>query len=116
MRHTYNEIQKEKICQMIYDWLLRHNAFSGEHVMQDDDCQIYASELLSEIADIKDVTEDLDKSSKKFDSIFEYARTLKDGTDKWRFVIDTATKYAKENKNPNDYIEEIITLTENEFK
>jgi hypothetical protein len=116
MRHTYNEIQKEKICQMIYDWLLKYNAFSGEHVMQDDDCQIYASELLSEIADIKDVTEDLNKSDKKFDSIFEYTRTLKDGTDKWRFAIDTATKYAKENKNPNDYIEEIITLTENEFK
>ena len=37
------EPNKEKICQMIYDWLLRYNAFSGEHVMQDDDCQIYAS-------------------------------------------------------------------------
>ena len=58
MKHTYTEEQKEQIAQMVYNWLRTHNAFSSEHVYQTDDCQIESIELVGDLADIKDVTED----------------------------------------------------------
>ena len=58
MKHTYTEEKKEKIAQMVYNWLRTHNAFSLEHVYQTDDCQIESIELVGDLADIKDVTED----------------------------------------------------------
>lgn len=34
MKHTYTEEQKEKIAQMLFDFLRKHNCFGGEHFMQ----------------------------------------------------------------------------------
>lgn len=57
MKHTYTEEQKEKIAQMLFDFLRKHNCFGGEHFMQDDDCQIDSIDFMSDLADIKDVTD-----------------------------------------------------------
>lgn len=59
MKHTYNEEQKEQIAQMLFDFLRKHRCFGGEHFAQDDNCQIDSIDFMCELADIKDVTEDL---------------------------------------------------------
>ena len=58
MKHTYTEEQKEQIAQMLYDFLVEHNCFGGEHFAQDDSCQIDSIDFMCDLADIKDVTED----------------------------------------------------------
>ena len=57
MRHTYTETQQEKICQLVYDWMREHDCHSGEHAAQNDACQIDAIDLICDLADIKDVTD-----------------------------------------------------------
>lgn len=39
------------VCAAIEKWIIKHGAHSGEMIMQDDECQITASELLSDIVD-----------------------------------------------------------------
>lgn len=60
MAHTYNEHQKDRIAQMVYNWLKAHRAHSGEMAAQDDDCTIDAIDLVCDLADIKDVINDDD--------------------------------------------------------
>lgn len=60
MTHTYSEHQKDRIAQMVYNWLKAHRADSGETVAQDDDCTIDAIDLVCDLADIKDVINDDD--------------------------------------------------------
>jgi len=50
--NDYSEDQKEKVCDLVYSWMLAHGCYSGEMAMQDDDCQIYAIELVSDLADV----------------------------------------------------------------
>lgn len=57
MKHTYTEEQKERIAQMLFDFLTAHNCWGGEHFSQDDECQIDSIDLMCELADIKDVTD-----------------------------------------------------------
>lgn len=57
MKHTYTEEEKEKIAQMLFDFLREHNCFGGEHFAQDDESQIDSIDFMCELADIKDVTE-----------------------------------------------------------
>lgn len=59
MKHTYTEEEKEKIAQMLFDFLREHNCFGGEHFAQDDTCQIDSIDFMCDLADIKDVTERL---------------------------------------------------------
>lgn len=41
-------------------WVAReHRCFGGEHFAQDDNCQIDSIDFMCDLADIKDVTEDL---------------------------------------------------------
>mgnify|MGYP007115365894 CR=1 FL=1 len=40
MKHTYTEEEKEKIAQMLFDFLREHRCFGGEHFAQDDTSQI----------------------------------------------------------------------------
>ena len=61
MKHTYTEEQKEKIAQMLFDFLREHKCFGGEHFAQDDTCQIDSIDFMCDLSDIKDVTEDLYK-------------------------------------------------------
>lgn len=57
-KHTYTEEEKELIAQKVYDFLVNHNCFGGEHFAQDDTSQIDSIDLMCELADIKDVTKD----------------------------------------------------------
>lgn len=57
MKHTYTEEQKEKIAQMVFDFLREHDCFGGEHFSQDDEAQIDSIDFMCELADIKDVTD-----------------------------------------------------------
>jgi len=43
--------KKEAIIQKLEEWIHEYNAHSGEHIMQDDRCQIHAPELLSDLVD-----------------------------------------------------------------
>lgn len=61
MTHTYNEHQKDRITQMVYNWLKAHRAYSGEMAAQDDNCNIDAIDLVCDLADIKDVINDSDE-------------------------------------------------------
>ena len=56
MKHTYTE-EKEKITQMLFDFLRKHNCWEGECFAQDDTSQIDSIDLMCDLADIKDVTE-----------------------------------------------------------
>ncbi|MBR4983148.1 MAG: hypothetical protein IKY94_11385 [Lachnospiraceae bacterium] len=57
MKHTYTEEQKEKIAQMLFDFLREHRCFGGECFAQDDECQIDSIDFMCDLADIKDVTD-----------------------------------------------------------
>lgn len=60
MKHTYNERQKDRIAQIVYNWLKAHRAYSGEMAAQNDGCNIDAIDLVCDLADIKDVINDSD--------------------------------------------------------
>jgi len=49
--YELNNDLKVAIYQAVLGYFIRHKAFSGEHIMQDDSCIIDAPELLSYIAD-----------------------------------------------------------------
>ena len=57
MKHTYTEEENEKITQMLFDFLRKHNCWEGECFAQDDTSQIDSIDLMCDLADIKDVTE-----------------------------------------------------------
>jgi hypothetical protein len=42
---------KDRVFDALIEFYCKHEAFSGEVIMQSDDPQIYATELLAEIAD-----------------------------------------------------------------
>lgn len=42
---------KDKVFQIIIDWIKEYDAFSWEMMGQDDDCQIYALECLGPVVD-----------------------------------------------------------------
>jgi hypothetical protein len=58
MKHTYTEEEKEKIAQLVFDWMYEHEIWASEKVYQSDRCSIDAIDLVAELADIKDVTEE----------------------------------------------------------
>ena len=60
MKHTYNDLEKERICQIVYDYLINHDAWGGEMIGQDDDAQIDAIDLACELADVKDVIKEIE--------------------------------------------------------
>lgn len=41
----------EKVKTYLDNWIKKHEAFAGEVIMQNDDCLIYAPELIAEIVD-----------------------------------------------------------------
>lgn len=58
MKHTYSEEEKEQIAQLVFDWMYEHEVWDSDKVYQSDHCQIGAIDLVANLADIKDVTED----------------------------------------------------------
>ena len=43
--------KKEATIKAIEQWIIEHDASSGEHIMQSDGCIISAPELLSDLVD-----------------------------------------------------------------
>lgn len=58
MKHTYSEEEKEQIAQLVFDWMYEHEVWASDKVYQSDHCLISVIDLVAELADIKDVTED----------------------------------------------------------
>ena len=50
---------------------------------------------------------DYDKDE-SFKTFWDYVDTLEDGTEKWRVAMNLGTKYHREGKNPDNYLDEII--------
>jgi hypothetical protein len=50
---SYEETEeiKKKVFDAVMAYFIKHEAFAGEVIMQDDDCQIYASSVFAKIAD-----------------------------------------------------------------
>ena len=48
---NWTQEKKDAVCEMLDKWLKKHRAHAGEMIMQDDDCQIYAPVLLSDLVD-----------------------------------------------------------------
>lgn len=51
IRIQWTTEKKEAVIQRLDKWLKKYNAHSGEMIMQDDDCQVYAPDFLSDIVD-----------------------------------------------------------------
>lgn len=49
-------------------------------------------------------------------TVFDYIRTLEDGTDKWRQAFIEMDKCVRDGKNPDDYLQDIMTKVEKKFK
>lgn len=47
----YNEDSMQKVMDIIFKYMQDNNCFHGESLHQDDDCIIYAPNVLSEIID-----------------------------------------------------------------
>lgn len=47
----YNEDTMHKVMEVIFNYMQKNNCFHGESLHQDDDCIIYAPDVLSEIID-----------------------------------------------------------------
>lgn len=101
MKHTYNETQKERICQLIYDWLVNHKVQGGEIISQNENTQIDAINLMCVIADVKDVMTDVKglKHNSSGQSIWDYLRAFIDGTDEIHYVNEW---HMIETKNPKN--------------
>lgn len=102
-KHIYTEIEKEQIAQIVYDWLIEHDAYSGEFVMQNDLCNLDSVSVMSDIADIKDVT----IINNELGVIWDFIDSFGSNTDEWRFVTNLVYEYHKKGMNPDDYIDEI---------
>lgn len=48
---VYSEDTMKKVMYEIFNYMEKYNCYSGEKLHQDDDCIIYAPEVLSEIID-----------------------------------------------------------------
>ena len=50
---SFNDTQKlrDKVFETVLQYYFDYNKYSGEGIMQDDDAQIYAPQVLSHIAD-----------------------------------------------------------------
>jgi hypothetical protein len=55
MKHTYTEEEKEKIAQLLFEWLIEHDCWGSEKVYQVDYCNLDSVDLVAKLADIKNV-------------------------------------------------------------
>jgi hypothetical protein len=51
LKIEWTQEKKDAVCDMLDKWLKKHGAWGGEMIMQDDNCQIYASSLISDMVD-----------------------------------------------------------------
>ena len=75
----------------------------------DNDIRLSAKDLIAD--DWIDI-DDYKRPKEPIKSFWDYIDTLEDGTDEWRIAMDLGTKYHKEGKNPDEYLDEIIKKVE----
>lgn len=46
-----NKEKRKKVIKALLTWMEKYNAYSGEMIAQDDNCQIYSSVLIADIVD-----------------------------------------------------------------
>ena len=105
-----NDFQSE----IIYESYKKMNKLPKKIVMLNDDIKLSAEDLIAD--DWIDIEDLLPKEPVKPTSFWDYVDTLKDGSDDWRIAMDLGTKYHKEGKNPDEYLEEIINKVEHSKK
>lgn len=71
-----------------------------------NDYRITAEDLLGD--DWIDIEDLMPKEPVKPTTLWEYIDTLEDGSDEWKIAIDLGSKYHKDGKNPDKYLDEII--------
>ena len=74
--------------------------------MISDDIGLSTEDLLAE--DWIDIEDLMPKEPVKPTTFWDYVSTLKNGSDEWKIAIDLGSKYHKEGKNPDEYLDEII--------
>lgn len=56
--HTYDKEEKERIAQLVYDYLIKHGVWSGIVLDDDKKAKKDAIQLIHDLAEVKDVTND----------------------------------------------------------
>ena len=49
--YNHNNDTKEAIFEKLLAWYKEHKCYDGEAITQNDDCQVYAVDILAELAD-----------------------------------------------------------------
>lgn len=60
MKNNYTEDQKQKVCDLVYKWMNRHECHSGEQAAQSDECTVNAIDLVCDLADVVGLPYDFD--------------------------------------------------------
>jgi len=47
----WNQEKKDRVAEMIEEWLIEHDASDGETIAQNDECQIDAPNLIGDLCD-----------------------------------------------------------------
>lgn len=50
--NNYSKEQKEKICNLVYQWMKENNCHDSEQAHQNDECIINAINLIGDLADV----------------------------------------------------------------
>lgn len=50
--HNYTSEEQEKVCEIVHKWMVKHNCHSAEHAAQNDECTVYAIDLVCDLAEI----------------------------------------------------------------
>jgi len=116
LRNTAKLIRKVifKLCEnndfqseIMYESYRKMNKLPKKIVMLDDDIKLSAEDLIADDwIDIDDYKRS--KEHVKYKSFWEYIDTLDSYSDEWYIAMDLGTKYHKEGKNPDEYLDEII--------
>lgn len=56
--HTYDKEETERIAQLVYDYLIQHGVWSGVVLDDDNKAKKDAIQLIHDLAEVKDVTND----------------------------------------------------------
>ena len=52
MKNNYTDKEKDRICEIVYKWMIENDCHSGEQAAQNDDCNVNAIDLVCELADV----------------------------------------------------------------
>lgn len=71
-----------------------------------NDIRLSAEDMIAD--DWIDIDDLMPKEPVKPTTFWDYVSTLENGSDEWKIAIDLGSKYHKDDKNPDEYLDEII--------